>query len=199
MRREAVAGHIKIGPGDGANRPGTVAQEVVAPMHSQSIKEGSKEFDRLDGAILGLLIEPENQRPWTEAEIGRAITLAGDVPASLKRLRRSGLIHRWHGMASASRAAIRMEDATQSDGGPADFERRHESLVLEVLLGGMAPTETPMSEKEIRRALNLTNDSDKLAVYDALSRLDGAGLVDRHGGLVFATAAAVHFDRVMDL
>jgi len=168
-------------------------------MHGQRIKEGSKEFDRLDGAILGLLIEPDNQRPWTEAEVGRAIILAGDVPASLKRLRRSGLVHRGNGMVSASRAAIRLEDATKTDGGPADFERRHESAVLEVLLNGTARNETPMSEGEIQRTLNYTDDNDKIAVYDALTRLDGAGLVDRHGGLIFATSAALHFDRIMNV
>jgi hypothetical protein len=56
-----------------------------------------------------------------------------------------------------------------------------------------------MSENEIRRALSATKTTQKLAVIDALSRLDGAGLVDRRGDLAVASAATRRFDRVMTL
>ena len=65
------------------------------------------------------------------------------------------------------------------------------------LLGGNG--EEPMSENEIRRALSATKKTQKLAVIDALSRLDGAGLVDRRGDLAVASAATRRFDRVMTL
>jgi hypothetical protein len=167
-------------------------------MHTQSSSEESKEFDRLDGAILGLLVEPDHQRPWAEHEIARAITLPGDVQAGLDRLHSSGLIHRWNGMVSASYPSVRFEDSTQTDESPADFEREHENTVLEVLLSNV-PHQIPMSRDEIERALGAEDQDHRIAIYDAVARLDLAGLVDRKDELVFVTPAAVRFDQIMDL
>jgi len=62
----------------------------------------------LDRAVLGLLLDIDKQRPWSEAEIAREISTPGHVPASLKRLRTAGLIHRWNDLVTASRAAVRL-------------------------------------------------------------------------------------------
>jgi hypothetical protein len=68
-----------------------------------------------------------------------------------------------------------------------------EGEILHVLL--QTRNVLPMSEKDIRRALRVKK-KNKLDVIDALDRLDGAGLVDRHGGLAVASAAAVRFDYI---
>ncbi len=56
-----------------------------------------------------------------------------------------------------------------------------------------------MSEREIRRALGVTKKGHKLAVIDALGRLDGAGLVDHRLGLALASEAARRLDHVLTL
>lgn len=170
-------------------------------MHAAQSSQGEpKEFAQIDRAILGVLLNPDNQRPWCEAELARGISSTpGKVRYSLERLHRAGLVHRWNGLVSASHAAVRFEDATLSEEPGADCERRHENAVLNVLLENDATHESPMSEREIRRSLHARNDAHKLAVTDALTRLDGAGLVERNGEMAFATPAAVRFDQIMDL
>lgn len=168
-------------------------------MHTQRKQAESKEFARLDRAILGLLVTPDNQRPWSEAEIERKISASGNVAASLDRLHRTGLVHHWNGMVSATHAAVRFEDTTQSEDPGSEFERRHENAVLEVLLSSGSSHENPTPEKEIQRVLDAQKTKHKLAITDALTRLDGAGLVERRGELAFASPAAVRFDQIMDL
>jgi hypothetical protein len=68
----------------------------------------------LDRGVLGLLLDIDKQRPWSEAEIAREISTPGHVPASLKRLRTAGLIHRWNDLVTASRSAVRFHEITQS-------------------------------------------------------------------------------------
>jgi hypothetical protein len=117
----------------------------------------------------------------------------------LDRLQRAGLVHRWNGMVSASHAAVRFEDATLSEEPGSECERRHENAVLGVLLETGASNENPMSEKEIRDALCGRSVGHQLAIMDALTRLDGAGLVERCGEMVFPAPATVRFDQIMDL
>ena len=68
----------------------------------------------LDKAVLELMLDPDRQRPWSEAEIARTISTPGNVPASLKRLRIAGLVHRWNDLATASHPAVRFHEITQS-------------------------------------------------------------------------------------
>ncbi len=58
----------------------------------------------LDGAILGLLIDPDSHRPWSVDEIAREV--GEDVTDSLNRLYGAGLIHRLDGFVWATRAAV---------------------------------------------------------------------------------------------
>lgn len=89
--------------------PGTVTQEGALPMHDQPIQEGSEQFARLDRAILGLLLA--NQRDWSDAEIISEIgDHYGDVPASLDRLQRDGLVERSGDQVRPSRAVVRADE-----------------------------------------------------------------------------------------
>lgn len=164
-------------------------------MLTQTNPGESEEFARLERAILGLLVTPYNQRPWSEDEIARAITLPGDVHEAVERLHKVGLVHRWNRLVSATVAAVRREEITQEhDDNPVlAADRRMEGEILHVLL--QTRNVLPMSEKDIRRALCIKK-KNKLDVIDALDRLDGAGLVDRHGGLAVASGAAVRFDYI---
>lgn len=101
----------------------------------------------------------------------------------------AGLVHRWNELVSPSRAAVCFHQITQPPDAGSEYERRHEHSVLELLLS--AASETPLSEQEIRRALGTSKKKRKLAVVDALSRLDRAGLVDRRGDLAVASTSIV--------
>ena len=166
-------------------------------MHANRTQEPFDEPTCLEQAILELILDPDTQRPWSDTEITRAISTPGDVSSALKRLRLAGLIHRWAELVSPARAAIRFHEIEQSTDPGSEYERRHERSVLELLLSESG--EQPMSEKEIRRALGASKKTKKLAVIDALSRLDGAGLVDRRGDLAVASPAARRIDCVMAL
>lgn len=65
---------------------------------------------RVDAAILGLLLDPNSQRPWSVEEVAREI---GDEIATadgLARLTAAGLAHRIaEGFVWASRAALHAE------------------------------------------------------------------------------------------
>lgn len=165
-------------------------------MHKQPNQEQSEELAhaRLEWAVLGLLITPYNQRPWSEAEIARTINQApGDVHTAVKRLEKIGLAHRWSKMVCATVAAVRSDELTQDceDNPLRAADLAMEAKILHVLM--QTNGVLPMSEKDIRRALGVKK-KDALGVLDAINRLDRAGLVDRPGGLVVATAAAVRFD-----
>lgn len=167
-------------------------------MHKQSIPEGSEESTRLDRTILNLLVNEDTQRPWTEAELARAIDTPGHVPTALKRLRVAGLIHRWNDLVSAARPAVRFHEITQSVDPDSEHECHHDCALLELLLSD-ADENRPLTDKEIRRALGASKKGRKLDTLDALDRLDGAGLVDRRAGLAVASEAARRFDHIMTL
>lgn len=186
-----------MAPATAMNCPGAVTQEREPPMQDHRTQEGSEECIRLEQAILGLLLDLDTHRPMSEAEIARAISTPGHIPTALKRLRVAGLIHRWNDLVSAARPAVRFHQITQSQDPGSEYERRHEHAVLELLLS--AAGENPMSEREIRRMLGVTKKGHKLAVIDALGRLDGAGLVDHRLSLAFASEAARRLDHVLTL
>lgn len=77
-------------------------------MQDETIPGGSAEDARIARAILGLLLQPGEQRPWSVDEIELAI---GDPLATvdaLAELHATGLIHRWDRFAVATRAAVQM-------------------------------------------------------------------------------------------
>ncbi len=165
-------------------------------MLDQRSSTESEAHAYLDRAVLGLMLDTDQQRPWSEAEIAREISTPGHVPASLKRLRTAGLIHRWNDLVTASRSAVRFHEITQSADDPASAdERHHDKAVLESLLVRASDGQGPLSEDEIWES----SSADKLAITDALNRLDAAGLIERRGGKAIASEVATHFDRIMTL
>jgi hypothetical protein len=167
-------------------------------MQTQTNSAGSEEFARLDWAILGLLVNPNEQRPWSEAEIARDISTPGNVSDGLARLHKAGLVHRWEGLASATQSAVRFYNLTQSDDPHTEAERRMEQSILELLLTPSSRSKVPLSEKEIRSELGVPK-SKYLELTDALNSLDGAGLLSRAGKLVFASEAASRFDYITNI
>jgi predicted transcriptional regulator len=63
-----------------------------------------------DGTVLDLLVEDENQRPWTLDELGREIGSSVVVGDAINNLQAAGLVHRTSdGFIFATRAAIQFE------------------------------------------------------------------------------------------
>ncbi len=152
----------------------------------------------LDQAVLQLMLDSERQRPWSEAEVARIISTPGHVPASFKRLRVAGLIHRWNDLATASHAAVYFHEITQSTD-PAAEDKHYDSAVLEGLLARGDDGEGPLSEQNLWDAFGAKKNKQKLRITDALDRLDGAGLIERRGGRSIASEVARNLDRIMTL
>lgn len=166
-------------------------------MYDHGIQADSPEYACLDQAVLGLMLDSSRQRPLSEAEIARAISIPGHVPDSLKRLRRAGFIHRWNDLATASHPAVRFHEITQPQDPGSEYERRHDHDVLECLLARSGDGERPLCEQEIREALGARKKKRGLAVADALDRLERAGLVERRGGRAIASQVARRLDQIM--
>jgi hypothetical protein len=66
-----------------------------------------EEDGQVDHAIILLLLDRDDQRPWAEQELKREI--GSDVTDSLTRLYAVGLIHRLDGFVWATRAALAAE------------------------------------------------------------------------------------------
>jgi len=128
-------------------------------------------------------------RPWSEAEVARIISTPGHVPASFKRLRVAGLIHRWNDLATASHAAVYFHEITQSTDPDAEDEHHYDSAVLEGLLARGDDGEGPLSEQDIWDAFGAKKKKQKLDITDALDRLNGAGLIERRGGRSIASSS----------
>ncbi len=77
-------------------------------MQEQRILSPAEEDGQIDGAVLGLLIYPDSQRPWSIDEITREI--GDDTIDSLNRLYGAGLIHRLDGFVWATRAALMADE-----------------------------------------------------------------------------------------
>lgn len=133
----------------------------------------------LDGSILELLVGRDQQRPWSDNEIIRAIGENVSVLISLESLRRAGLIHRWDDLVSATNAAVHFHDITQTRDQDSQHEWDTEHRVLTVLLTSSEYGKKWLPEKKIWRVLRATKRRQRLAITDALSRLNGTGLVDR--------------------
>lgn len=65
--------------------------------------------ERVDAAILCLLIDPEAQRPWSVDEVAREIGDEVAVADGLARLAGAGLLHRISSFVWASRAALQAD------------------------------------------------------------------------------------------
>lgn len=170
-------------------------------MHKHRTPERLHEHAQLDRAVLNLMLDPERQRPWAEDEIARALNVPGDVRESLRRLRSCKLIHRWNDLAVAAHAAVRYCEITHGDpANPNDAdERHHDKAVLEGLLVRSAEGEGPRSEQQIFDAHAASKQRHRLAITDALDRLEGAGLIERRGGRSIASEVAQRLDELMSV
>ncbi len=61
-------------------------------MLDQRSSTESEAHAYLDRAVLGLLLDIDKQRPWSETEIAREISTPGHVPASLKLQQLLGVV-----------------------------------------------------------------------------------------------------------
>ena len=59
-----------------------------------------------DSAVYGLLILPDEQRPWSVGELAQELGSPIDVEDALARLHGAGLVHRCGEFVWATRAAI---------------------------------------------------------------------------------------------
>jgi hypothetical protein len=168
-------------------------------MPDQRSSTESEAHALLDQAVLQLMLDSERQRPWSEAEIARILSTHGHVPASLKRLRTAGLIHRWNDLATASHAAVYYQEITQSTDPASEHEHHWDGAVLESLMVRGSDDQGPLTEQDLWEAFNATDKKRKLNIADALDRLDGAGLIERRGGRSIASEVAQHLDRIMRL
>jgi hypothetical protein len=165
-------------------------------MHKHRTPHGLEQHALIDRALLQLLLGDEHQRPWAEDELARAVSLPGDVRDGLRRLRASRLIHRWNDLATASRPAVRFHEITQGVDPHAAHERRDDRSVLEYLLADSAAGGAPLSDAQL---YDTFSEDKRLAITDALGRLDGDGLIERRGGRVIASEVARRFDELMKL
>ncbi len=164
--------------------------------------DGLEEHACIDRAVLDLMVDLERQRPWAEDEIARTIGVPGDVRDSLRRLRSSRLIHRWNDLAVASRPVVRFHEINHGGGvpSPGDVEERHwDRAVLEGLLVRSADGQGPITEQQTYKAFGAKKKKKRLAIADALNRLDGAGLIERRGGRAIPSEVAQRLDELMTL
>lgn len=168
-------------------------------MHKHRTPEGLEEHALIDRALLQLMLDLDRQRPWAEDELARAVNVPGDVRDGLRRLRASKLIHRWNDLAVASHPAVRFHEITQGVDPDSAHERRDDRTILEALLARSAADEGPLSEHDVSETFDAEEKARRIAITDALGRLDGAGLIERRGGRVIVSEVARRFDELMTL
>jgi hypothetical protein len=168
-------------------------------MQHHRTPDKASSTERLEGIILGLLVDRDQQRPWSVNEIARATGSQIHALTGIERLCRHGLIHRWESFVSATNAAVHFHDLMHSYDRDSRHEWDIEHQILEVLLTASGDSTKWLTDKEVRKALRATRRYHKLTITDALNRLDGAGLVDRRKFLVTPSDPAVHFNQIMTL
>ena len=80
---------------------------------SDTRRQPAEDDGRIDRAVLGLLLDPELQRPWSQDEIAREIGDEIEPVDSLTRLHGAALIPGLDGFVCASRAAIKAHEIWQ--------------------------------------------------------------------------------------
>ena len=75
-------------------------------MHDQRTLTPAEEDAQIESAILGSLLDPHEQRPWSVEEVAREIGNPVAVHDSLRQLQGVGLIHRCGEFVWATRAAL---------------------------------------------------------------------------------------------
>jgi hypothetical protein len=160
-------------------------------MHRHRTPEDPDELARLDGAVLMLLVDPDDHRPWSEAEIAREISSPGSIPECLERLRDGGLVHLCCGLVSATHAAVRCDEIDQGRG-PCEAQRSLEDSVL-ALMFDRAQGEDSFSRRDVVAALG---EDRRVAIIDALDSMRGAGVIDRSDELVKPSRAALSYSRI---
>ncbi len=78
-------------------------------MQDESSRTPTDTADRVEQAILALLLGADEQRPWSVGEVESEIGDHIDTVDGLAALHRSGLIHRCGEFVFAARAAVRAE------------------------------------------------------------------------------------------
>jgi hypothetical protein len=88
---------------------------VVAPRRFSSMMQGkssptpAEEDARIESGILCLLMDHDEQRPWSFDEVAREVGDRIATTDALARLHAAGLIHRLDGFVFATRAALRAD------------------------------------------------------------------------------------------
>ncbi len=159
----------------------------------------SQAYDFLDQVVLQLMLDLDRQRPWSEGEMARMIGTPGDVAASLARLRAAGIVHCWSDLATATHAAVYFHEIRQSLDSTAKGEHHDDSAVLSSLIARANDGEGPLPEQEIEKMFHAGKRKLEARIRDALDRLDGAGLIERHDGLSIASEVTMYLDRILTL
>jgi hypothetical protein len=167
-------------------------------MHKHRTPPGLEEHAGIDRAVLNLMLDIDRQRPWSEDEIARTITVPGDVRESLRRLRACDLIHRWNDLAVAAHSAVRFFELNHEHSpNPGEAAERHwDRAVLEVLLVRAQSREGSRTEEQTYEAFGAKKRKKRLNIADALNRLEGAGLIERRGGRSIASEVARRLDEL---
>ncbi|MGA2452091.1 MAG: hypothetical protein ABSG93_01110 [Solirubrobacteraceae bacterium] len=161
-------------------------------MNDQSKRETTPDETVLDRALLDLMLQTSH--PWTEAELARAVSSGGEVPAALARLKDDGLINRWGEFAAASYAALRVCGINHDHDSASAHEHRDESIVLELMLA-TTDGSRPLSRQELLRELGKSKQK-RNRITDAIERLIAAGLLDSSEGMLFLSRAALRYDQL---
>lgn len=146
----------------------------------------------VDRAVLEILLQTSH--PWTETEITRALSITGDIPQALTRLKDDGLANRWGEFAAPSYAALRIFGINHDDDRCSAHEHRDEHIVLELMLA-ITDGSRPMARPEVLREL-ASSRRKRNRINDAITRLVAAGLLDTSGKMLFLSRAALRSDQL---